>query len=316
MITIPYYRLDSVTDADDLQLIRDLFAGGESRRMSLTSIAVRIEDNLSQHLADTFQSLQSGIHNVSVSVFQTFQAGNLISKEGMDAVLQLFINRDQQMCEAYTQVNEKKPGYVQRSESFYIKSKLSDILMREQSVESMLADPSIAFCIQKQLFVKAYRCIIPILLEHKNEWILIIFDPSTRSVHTIYPKYTADVLQGSSGDERVSNSIFLRDKLNAILSAASSPALQATPDANIVSWQFYCIYNSTGVNDTLKDNVNHRTPTGMDCGVSQHNDSGIYILHVMECDYYDCPVFNTIADDWNIIRMKISHCILNKQLII
>ena len=90
MITIPYYRLDSVTDADDMQLIRDLFAGGESRRMSLTSIAVRIEDNLSQHLADTFQSLQSGIHNVSVSVFQTFQAGNLISKEGMDAVLQLF----------------------------------------------------------------------------------------------------------------------------------------------------------------------------------------------------------------------------------
>lgn len=187
--------------------------------------------------------------------------------------------------------------------------------MREQSVESMLADPSIAFCIQKQLFVKAYRCIIPILWEHKNEWILIIIDPSTRSVHTIYPKYTADVLQGSSGDERVSNSIFLRDKLNAILSA-SPPALQATPDANIVSWQFYCIYNSTGANDTLKDNVNHRTPTGMDFGVSQHNDSGIYILHVMECDYYDCPVFNTIADDWNIIRMKISHCILNKQLII
>jgi hypothetical protein len=285
--------------------------------MSLNSIAVRIEDNLSQHSPDTFQSLQSGNHNVSVRVFQTFQAGNLISKEGMDAVLQLFINRDQQMCEAYAQVNEKKPGYVPRSESFYIKSNLSDILMREQSVESMLADPSIAFCIQKQLFVKAYRCIIPILWEHKNEWILIIIDPSTRAVHTIYPNYTVDVSQGSSGDERVSNSIFLRDKLSAILSA-SPPVqpLQATLDANIVSWQFYCIYNSTGVNDTLKDNVNNRTPTGMDFGVSRHNDSGIYILHVMECDYYDCPVFNTVADDWNIIHMKISHCILNKQLII
>ena len=93
-----------------MQLVRDLFAGGESRRMGLNSIAVRIEDSsVSQHLPDTFQSLQSGNHNVSVRVFQSFQAGQLLSKEGMDAVLQLFINRDQQMCEAYAQVNEKKP---------------------------------------------------------------------------------------------------------------------------------------------------------------------------------------------------------------
>lgn len=103
-----------------MQLIRDLFAGGEARRMSLTSIAVRIEDNLSQHLADTFQSLQSGSHNVSVSVFQTFQAGKLISKEGMDAVLQLFINRDQQMCEAYTQVNEKSQVMFNDQKAFIL----------------------------------------------------------------------------------------------------------------------------------------------------------------------------------------------------
>jgi hypothetical protein len=331
IIVLPYfffYRLDPISEADDMQLIRDLFAGGESRRMSLNSIAARIEDNrASQHSPDTFQSLQSGNHNVSVRQFQSFQAGELLSKEVMDAILQLLVNRDHQMCEAYAQVNEKKPGYVQRSESFYVKSNLSTILMREESIDSMLADPSVAFCIRKQLFVKAYRSIIPLLWETKNEWILIIIDPSSHSVHAIYPKYTADVVLASSGDERVSNSVFLRDKLFAILSASSTlhhqpPQVvdqhqpQVPSAASNVSWQFYYIYNSSGINDTLKDNINHRTPTDMDCGISRHHDSGIYTIHAMECDYYDCPIFNTITEDWNVIRMKIAHCVLNKQLII
>jgi hypothetical protein len=314
------FRLDPIADADDMQLIRDLFAGGESRRMGPNSVAVRIEDSNIQHTPDTFQSLQSGSHNVSVRVFQSFQAGQLVSVEGMDAVLQLFINRDQQMCEAYAQVNEKKPGYVPRSETFYVKSNLSNILMREESAESMLADPTIALCIRKQVLLKAYRCIIPLLWEQKKEWILLIIDQLANSVYSIYPKYTADVMQqASSGDERVSHSIVLKDKLSVILSASRTQPqegnnlqqMQVTPD-----WQFYCIYNATGTNDILKDNINHRTPAGMDNGVLQHNDSGIYILHAMECDYYDCPIFNTIAEDWNIIRMKIGHCILNKQLII
>jgi hypothetical protein len=313
-----------------MQLVRDLFAGGESRRMGPNSIAVRIEDIRSQHTPDTFHSLQSGNHNVSVRVFQSFQAGSFLLSEGMDAVLQLFINRDQQLCEAYAQVNEKKPGYVLRSESFFVKSNLSTILTRQQSIESMLADPSVQYCIQKQMFVKAYRCIIPVHWELKNEWILIIIDPLTHSVHTIYPKYTTEVVEGSSGDERVSYSIALKDKLGAILSASSRSVsnnlsqvgnnnqqqVLAIPEANILSWQFYCIYNSSGVHDTFKDNINNRTPDGMDCGVCRHQDSGMYILHVMECDYYDCPIFNTIAEDWSIIRMKLSHCVLNKQLII
>jgi hypothetical protein len=177
-----------------------------------------------------------------------------------------------------------------------------------------------ALCIRKQVLLKAYRCIIPLLWEQKKEWILLIIDQLANSVYSIYPKYTADVMQqASSGDERVSHSIVLKDKLSVILSASRTQPqegnnlqqMQVTPD-----WQFYCIYNATGTNDILKDNINHRTPAGMDNGVLQHNDSGIYILHAMECDYYDCPIFNTIAEDWNIIRMKIGHCILNKQLII
>ncbi len=71
------YRLDPAIDAEDMQLIRDLFAGGESRRMGPNSIAVRIEDTRSQNTPDTFQSLQSGNHNVSVRVFQSFQVGRL-----------------------------------------------------------------------------------------------------------------------------------------------------------------------------------------------------------------------------------------------
>jgi hypothetical protein len=49
------FRLDPIADADDMQLIRDLFAGGESRRMGPNSVAVRIEDSNIQHTPDTFQ---------------------------------------------------------------------------------------------------------------------------------------------------------------------------------------------------------------------------------------------------------------------
>jgi hypothetical protein len=319
--------LDHTIDAEDIQLIRDIYAGGESRRMGLNSIAVRIEDIQAQHIPDTFQSIQSGNHAVTVRIFQSFQAGELLSREGMDAVLQLFINRDLQMCEAYAQVNEKKPGYTSRSETFYVKSNLSVILMRDQSVESLLQDPTIRLCIQKRYFWTAYRCIIPVLWDQANEWILITMDPTMHLVNIIYPKYTPDVLRDSSRDERVSNSIRLKDKIDAILLASSTVGGQYPPQPNNQlqqqlpeeshsTWQYNYFYNISGSENTLSDSINNRSPEGMDCGISSNLDSGLYILHAMECDYYDCPIFNTTQDDWNAIRMKISHCVLNKQLIL
>ena len=308
-----YYRLDPTSDAEDIQLIRDIFNGGESRRMGPTSIAVRIETN--NHMTpDTFQSWQSGNHAVTVQMFQSFQAGEIISNDAMDAILQLFINRDQQMCDAYLQVNEKKPGYVQRSETLYIKSSFSTKLMRDESAEAMLEDPSIVLCIEKHYLLKPYRCIIPLLWNNKNEWILIIIDPAAHSVEIIYPQYSVDVLQASSGDERVSNSIYLRDKLISILSA-SNLAVQTNPNPP-EPWLFYYIYNSAGTNNILKYNMNHRIPDGMDCGLVNHVDSGLYVLYAIECDYYDCPIFATTHEDFDNIRMKLSHCVLNKQLII
>ena len=325
------YRLDPAIDAEDMQLIRDLFAGGESRRMGPNSIAVRIEDTRSQNTPDTFQSLQSGNHhNVSVRVSNHFKLVAIYQRRVWMQSYS-FSSIGIISCAKPMHKSMKKSQDMFHDPRVFIKSNLSTIFMCEQSIESMLADPSVLYCIQKQFFVKAYRCIIPLLWEIKNEWLLIIIDPSTNSVHTIYPKYTTDVVQGSSGDERVANSIVLRDKLSAIVSASPSRSvnqpqgggtndqqqpLQTTPESNIVPWQFYFTYNSSGTHDTFKDNINNRTPDGMDCGVCRHHDSGIYILHAMECDYYDCPIFNTITEDWNIIRIKLSHCVLNKQLIL
>ena len=133
-------------------------------------------------------------------------------------------------CNAYLPVNEKKPGYVQRSESMYIKSCFSTKLMRDESVEAMLEDPSIASYIQKQFLLKPYRCIMPLLWgDNKNEWILIVIDPASHSVQIIYPQYSGNVLQASSGEERVANSVVLKDKLFAILSA-SDLAVQSHPN--------------------------------------------------------------------------------------
>jgi hypothetical protein len=146
-------------------------------------------------------------------------------------------------------------------------------------------------------------------------------------VNIIYPKYTPDVLRDSSRDERVSNSIRLKDKIDAIL-LASSTVGQDPPQPNNQlpqqlpaeephsTWQYNYFYNISGTENTLSDSINNRSPEGMDCGISSNLDSGLYILHAMECDYYDCPIFNTTQEDWNAIRMKISHCVLNKQLIL
>ena len=285
--------------------------------MSLTSIAVQIENNSHTTADNTFQFWQSGNHSVTVQMFQSFQAGEIISHAAMDAIfLQLFINRDQQMCDAYLQVNEKKPGYVRRSESMYIKSCFSTKLMRDEPVEAMLEDPAIVLCIEKQFLLKPYRCIIPLLWDNKNEWILIVIDAATHSVQIIYPKYSENVLQASSGDERVANSIVLKDKLIAILSASDHLAVHPNPTHPNPPWLFYYIYNSAGTNDVLKHDTNHRIPDGMDCGLANHLDSGLYVLYAIECDYYDCPIFATTPEDFDNIRMKLSHCVLNKQLII
>ena len=70
----------------------------------------------------------------------------------MDAFLQLFINRDQQMSEAYMQVNEKKPGRIQRSESIYVKSFFSSKFKQDLPIVDILRDLQIAFCVEKQFF--------------------------------------------------------------------------------------------------------------------------------------------------------------------
>ena len=109
--------------------------------------------------------------------------------------------------------------------------------MRDESVEAMLEDPSIASCIQKQFLLKPYRCIMPLLWgDNKNEWILIVIDPASHSVQIIY---SGNVLQASSGDERVANSVVLKDKLFAILSA-SDLAVQSHP--NPEHWLFFIIF--------------------------------------------------------------------------
>eukprot|EP01035_Chromulina_nebulosa_P022903 gene22903-29668_t len=178
--------LDPTSDAEDIQLIRDLFSGGESRRMGPTSIAVRIETNNQLMMTpDSFQFWQSGDHAVTVQMFQSFQAG----------------------------------------------------------------------------------------------------------------EYSGNVLQASSGDERVANSIVLKDKLIAILSA-SDLAVQSNPNPNPDPWLFYYIYNSAGTNDILKNDINHRIPDvmGLWYGAWFLLDSILVGVHL----YNFGDVFKAILWDHNI----------------
>ena len=64
----------------------------------------------------------------------------------------------------------------------------------------------------------------------------------------------------------------------------------------------------------LPSSACHRTPPGMNRKVAARNDSGIFVLYAMECDYFDAPIFAD-PQDWVNIRRKLAYSLLRKQLL-
>jgi len=295
--------LSPPTDFHELRLVDQMFDGGEELNLNANSEVVSIND------------ISIKLRNI-----MSLKANNQMDGIIMDSLMALHRMRDKQICEAHALVNNRKPGYRARQVTFYFSSSLASTMFSEVdiSIEDTLSKLEIQDLISvKRILVNSYRIIIPYFHTPFMEWILLILDISTRTVHFIYSKYgTNNILSASDYDARVALNLLLRTTLSAFIGQSESindqqqqqQQQQPIPPTQQVLWQFKY---SNPQEDTIT--AYSRSPSGMPGSIESKLDSGIYISHAIECDYFDVPVFFS-PDHLNTIRRKIAYGILNKQL--
>ena len=222
------------------------------------------------HLHSHAVTLGNGIEIVVKNV-QSFQQGYRLDVTAMDAITQ----------------------------SQYISSDVSRVLFDQtSSVESMLHHPTVLEIINSKSFITYYRTVIPFFWV--DEWILIIIDTMTYSVHFVHPLYSNDITNPSTSDERCALNVFLKGHIEAILQ--TSTGVEYTSG----KWKFHL---------SLEENGRVTVIDGTQTVVYNNEDSGLYILFAMECDYFDSPIFAPDHTHWSNFRTRMAYCLLNRQLL-
>jgi hypothetical protein len=281
-----FNRLTPLPDAKDIQLVKGFFEGGEALNMHLHSVAVTL-GNGRQIVLRSVQSLHSGYQ---------------LDQSAMDAMVDLFTARDLQLCEAHTQVNEKLRGYIKRVRSQFLNSEVSKVLFDGTiSLESMLQHHLVVELVNSKSFLTCYRTVIPYFWIAKSEWVLAIIDTATSSVHFVHPFYDISISTLISSDERSTLNVFLKDKIESILQ--NSTVEEYVPD----KWTFHM---------NIEENGRVTVVNGIRTAVYNANDSGLYVLYAMECDFFDTPIFAPDITHWSNFRTRMAYCLLSKQLLL
>ena len=274
-----------LADANDIRMVKGFFEGGEPLNLHLHSPAVTLGNG----------------QEIVVKSVQSLHSGYCLDQIAMDAMVFLFAARDLQLCDAHKQVNEKLRGYVQRDRSQFLGSEISNVLFDgTTSMESILQHPKILEIITSKSFSTCYRTIIPYFWSTKGEWVLVIIDTVTSSVQFIHPFYASEITDPISSNERSAMNIFLKDRI--------VPILQITFGEEYVpaKWMFHMNIEENGRVSVIND---IRTV------VYNANDSGLYVLYAMECDYFDSPIYAPDHTHWTNFRTRMAYCLLNKQLL-
>jgi len=268
-------------------MVKGFFEGGEPLNLHLHSPAVTLGNG----------------QEIVVKSVQSLHSGYCLDQTAMDAMVFLFAARDLQLCDDHKQVNEKLRGYVQRDRSQYLGSEISNVLFDgTTSMESILQHPKILEIITSKSFSTSYRTIIPYFWSTKGDWVLVIIDTTvTSSVQFIHPFYASEITDPISSNERSAMNIFLKDRI--------VPILQITFGEEYVpaKWMFHMNIEENGRVSVIND---IRTV------VYNANDSGLYVLYAMECDYFDSPIYAPDHTHWTNFRTRMAYCLLNKQLLL
>lgn len=134
-------------DAEQRQLINDLFAGGGARDLNPNSIVVTVNNTLP----------------IDVKCIQSFNEHQCLNEKAMDAFLELCMLRDLQLVSAYNEVNADKASFIARVGSTYLTSQFANLLMQvDLSVEQFLTHDLVKELVRNQTMTKSYRTVIPI----------------------------------------------------------------------------------------------------------------------------------------------------------
>ena len=257
---------------------------------------------------------------IDVKCIQSFNTSQYLSVTAMDAFLELCILRDLQLVTAFNEVNSDKAGYVPRTGCTYLNSQFARLLMQSDlSVEQFISDNLVADLIQNQSFQRSYRIIIPLLWRtgDSEEWLLIIVESSAQTVHFLFAKFSGVIESQISDDAKAALSVSIQEKLEAVLTSQQQQLVVANTNENnqpTITWTFVNHFNSTS-EDVLTESQK-RIPLAHNRGVPAKSDSGIYIMHSIECDYFDVPIFAHLDVDWQNIRHNLAYCVINEQLMI
>jgi hypothetical protein len=253
---------------------------------------------------------------ILVKSIATLKKGKIMDNIIMNALMQLNKARDELVCSAY-KVNEGKPGYVPRKPCSYIRSEVANILFSsELSVEETLENPAVQLFGNSGTLLTSYRTIIPYYWKDHKEWMLVIVDSSAKEIHIVYTRYLRPELSGINAELKESQNQQIVSKLTALLSNSVEPVVEgatAAQRSHFVNRSWSIIYVSPDIDSENIPKSYNRTPCHMNCGLGVKQDSGLFIAHAIECDYYDVPVYAT-PDDWEVIREKLVYYVLNNDL--
>ncbi len=115
---------------------------------------------------------------------------------------------------------------------------------------------------------------------------------------TVIPFFWIDEWILITSDERYTLNVFLKGHIEAILQTSTGDEYTSG------KWKFHLSLEEPG-RVTVID--------GTQTFVYNNEDSGLYVLFAMECDYFDSPIFAPDQTHWSNFRTRMAYCLLNRQ---
>lgn len=303
-----YNRLEPNFNLEETQLLVSIFAGGEALGYHVDSVVVTV-----------------GEVEVTVRSIQSLCSGFIVDSIAMDAYMELCTRRDEQLSDAYRLINEMKRGYIPRSPTFFLKSNVANLFLDpELSIEDTLAQLPVRI----HELLDCYRVVIPYFVVAKDYWILVIIDnssstpagqPRSELVHFVFPRYVDVEQSPTCSDERTALLEAIKQKVGALFVVPHEVQGQGddqreTTAANLATTQWIyqdpCVLLQAATPLTC-----NRTPKWIPGRIVQKEDSGLYVMYAVECDYFDAPIFAE-TDDWTNVRRGFAFRLLNNQLLL
>ena len=130
--------------------------------------------------------------------------------------------RDYELCGASHLKNRKN----ERMRSVFMQSNdISSLLSGRENDKAALVSVVCSIA-------KSYRTYMPYFVDTLNEWVVIIIDNYPKSIHFVYARYEASVIQPDNINARVFQNTVIAEKIKIFMALAPSEADASVPDVD------------------------------------------------------------------------------------